>query len=880
MRKSQKIRETFLDFFAQKDHKIVSSASLIPKDDPTLLFTNAGMNQFKNVFLGLEDRSYSRAASVQKCMRASGKHNDLEQVGKTNKHHTFFEMLGNFSFGDYFKKEAIQYSWELMTKIFNLEKDRLYITVYEEDEEAFSLWKKDVGVPPDKIYGMGKEHNYWAMGDTGPCGPCSEIHYDLDPSLEKGDPQSLIESGSDRFLELWNLVFMQYYQDEQGNIHPLPSPSIDTGMGLERMATVLQGKKTNYETDLFAPLIEGVCEICSKEYPSHDQSDISVRIISDHIRAVAFLIGDGVTPSNEGRGYILRRLIRRAFRKGKWLGIEEPFLYRMVSLVSDIMKDTYPELISSANYISNVCLSEEKRFAQTLHSGMRVFNQYIEEVKKKNRKTLPGDKLFKLYDTFGFPVDLSQELAAERGMNVDQKGFYRELEKQREKARRSWKGEAQKKEKEIYKPLKEYSMEYVGYETERVPEAKVISIMKNGQQVQELKKGASGEIFLDKTPFYAEAGGQIGDSGVLKNPHFSGIVENTYSPVPGVMAHQVKGVGGKISVGDIVEASVDRQRRKAISQNHTATHLLHASLRYYLGDHVKQSGSLVSPDRLRFDFTHYSPLDDSEIREIEDLINTKIREDLPVQTKVTTLEEGIKEGAVAIFEEKYGEKVRMITIGDFSKELCGGVHVQSTGEIGLFKIISETSIAAGMRRLEAVTGEEAVKYTQEIEGLLNSLQKRLNSPREEILNQVDKLKDSLKSKEKENKSLRQKLAHARYQKSEDEVKKIKGVPVMVQEVKGLSNNELRELADSLKQKLGSGIVVLGTARDQKVFLVTTVTKDLLDRIKANEFIKKIAPIVEGGGGGRPDFAQAGGSKPEKLNQSLQKSYNILEQMLS
>lgn len=878
--KSQKIREIFLDFFAQKDHKIVSSSSLIPKDDPTLLFTNAGMNQFKNVFLGLEERSYSRAASVQKCIRASGKHNDLEQVGKTNKHHTFFEMLGNFSFGDYFKKEAIVYSWELMTEVFNFKKEKLYITVYEEDEEAFSIWKDHVGISPERIYGMGKEHNYWAMGETGPCGPCSEIHYDLDTSMEKGAPKALIESGSDRFLELWNLVFMQYHQDEKGNIHPLPSPSIDTGMGLERMATVLQGEKSNYDTDLFAPLIEGICDLCSKEYPSSNQSDVSVRVISDHLRAVAFLIGDGVMPSNEGRGYILRRLIRRAFRQGRWLEIEEPFLYRLTGLVSDIMKETYPELISSSQYISNVCLSEEKRFAQTLHSGLRVFNQYMEEARQNNQEILPGDKLFKLYDTFGFPLDLSQDLAAEEGMSVDQDGFYKELEKQREKARRSWKGEAQKKEKEIYKPLKEYPMEYVGYETESVPEAKVVSIMKKSRQVRELKEGESGEIFLQKTPFYAEAGGQIGDSGVLKNSHFSGVVENTYSPLPGVIAHQVKGLGGEVSVGEAVEASVDREKRKAISQNHTATHLLHASLRYYLGDHVKQSGSLVSPVRFRFDFTHFSPLSDSEIKEIEGLINRKIRENIPVQTKVTTVEEGIKEGAVAIFEEKYGEKVRMITIDDFSKELCGGVHVQSTGEIGLFKITSETSIAAGMRRIEAVTGEEALKYTQEVEDILDSLQKRLNSPQSELTSQVDKLKASLKEKEKENKSLRQKLAHARYQKDEDQVKKVKGIPVMVQEVKGMSNDELRELADSLKQKLGSGIVVLGTARDQKVFLVTAVTKDLLDRVKADEFIKKIAPIVEGGGGGRADFAQAGGSKPEKLNQTLQKSYNILERMLS
>lgn len=878
--KAQQIRDTFLNYFANKGHKVVQSSSLLPQDDPTILFTNAGMNQFKNVFLGLDKRSYHRATSVQKCMRVSGKHNDLEQVGKTNKHHTFFEMLGNFSFGDYFKKEAIQYAWELMTEVFKFKKDKLYVTVYKEDDEAFSIWEEHIGLSPEKILRMGKEHNYWAMGETGPCGPCSEIHYDLDSGIEKGDVYTLIDKGSDRFLELWNLVFMQYYQDEKGGIHPLPSPSIDTGMGLERMATVLQGKKSDYHTDLFFPLIEAVCDYCSLEYPSHERSNTSLRIIADHIRAVTFLLGDGIMPANEGRGYILRRLIRRAFRQGKWLGIEEPFLYRLISIVCDIMKDAYPELISSSNYISKICLSEEKRFARTLQSGLRVFSQYIEETKQKNQKTLSGEKVFKLYDTFGFPVDLSQELAEEEGIKVDEKGFYKELEKQRQQARLSWKGEAKKKEKEVYQKLKHLPTEYVGYEKTTVPETEIIAIMKKGEKVNQLKENEKGEIFLRKTPFYTEAGGQVGDTGILKNPHFSGIVEKTYSPLPGVVAHQVKVVGGNTYLHDLVEASVDVSRRKAISRNHTATHLLHASLRYYLGDHVKQSGSLVSPSHLRFDFTHFSPLSKAELKEIEDLINRKIRENLRVETKITTLEEGLKQGAVAIFEEKYGEKVRMVTIGDFSKELCGGVHVQTTGEIGLFKIVSESSVAAGMRRIEAVTGEKALEYIQETEELLYLIQQKINSSRNELLNQIDKLKEALREREKESKSLRQKLAHFRYQKKEDQVKKVKGISVLVQKVEGLTKAELRQLADSLKQKLGSGIVILGTSQDKKVYLITAVTKDLIDRIKANEFIQKIAPLVNGGGGGRADFAQAGGSKPENLNQTLKKSYNILENMLS
>ncbi len=876
--RAQEIRETFLDFFAKKDHRIVKSASLLPKDDPTLLFTNAGMNQFKNTFLGLEKRSYSRAASIQKCMRVSGKHNDLEQVGKTNKHHTFFEMLGNFSFGDYFKKEAIQYAWELVTEGFKMDRERLYITVFTEDDEAFRIWNENVGVSEDRIFRFGKKDNYWAMGETGPCGPCSEIHYDLDEAIEAGEPVELIEKGSDRFLELWNLVFMQFEQSGNGELVSLPSPSIDTGMGLERVATVLQGKRNNYDTDLFRPLIEAVCELARKEYPSDPKSDISVRIIADHIRAVTFLIGDGIMPSNDGRGYVLRRLIRRAYRKGNHLGIDDPFLYKLVSVAVDIMKDAYPELLSSASYISKVCLSEERRFAMTLASGLRTFDRYIEEAKSRSQDVLSGEKLFKLYDTFGFPVDLSQELAEEQSMAVDESGFREELEKQRLRARRAWKGEEQQKEKKVYEKIKNIPSKYVGYDHHKA-ESEVMALYRNGDFVDCLEDGESGEVFLEITPFYAEAGGQIGDTGVLKNPHFSGVVDATYYPIPEIRSHKIRVISGRICVGDRVEAMIDIPQRLSLSKNHTATHLLHASLRQILGDHVKQAGSLVSPDRLRFDFTHFSPVDPSELRQIEVLVNEKIRENIPVQTKITTMEEGITEGAIAIFEEKYGESVRMVTIGDFSKELCGGVHVRFTGEIGLFKIASESSIAAGMRRIEALTGEKAIAHIQEEEELLQEILQLMNSPRKELVEHISRLKTSAKDLEKESKSLRQKIANIRYKKDSQEIKSVKGISLLTQQVEGLTINELRELADSLKQKLGSGVVVLGAERDHKAFIVISVTKDLTGRVRADELIKEVAPIIGGGGGGRPDFAQAGGTKPDKIAPVLKKMEAVIAKVL-
>ena len=876
---AQDIRRTFLDFFAGKGHKVVPSSPLLPKDDPTLLFTNAGMNQFKNIFLGLETRSYKRAVTVQKCMRVSGKHNDLDQVGRTRKHHTFFEMLGNFSFGDYFKAEAIAFAWELVTEVFGFSKDRLYVTVYEEDEEAFRIWNREAGVPADRIFRLGKKDNYWAMGDTGPCGPCSELHYDLDPALESGTPRELIERGSDRLVELWNLVFMQFDQGGDGILRPLPKPSIDTGMGLERMAAVLQGKTSNWETDLFSPLISRISDLAGRDYPARDEGDVSVRVIADHTRAVSFLIADGIMPANDGRGYVLRRLIRRAFRHGNLIGIEKPFVYSLVGVVSDVMKDAYPELLGSQDFISKICRAEEDRFALTLTSGLRYFHHYVQEAKQRGMKTLAGDAAFKLYDTFGFPLDLSRELAQEEQMNVDEVRFREELGKQKDRARQTWKGDSQAMDRRVYESLGRVTTRFAGYERERVSGAKVIALIKGRDRAVELREGEQGEALLDLSPFYAEAGGQVGDSGWLKNDHFSAIVENAFHPAPEIISHTIRVLSGRIKEGEAVEAAIDGGRRKAVRGNHTATHLLHAALRQVLGEHVRQSGSLVSPLRLRFDFNHFQPVSDAELRRVENLVNEKIRENIDVHIKETTLEEGLKEGATAIFEEKYGEKVRLVAVGDYSKELCGGAHARATGEIGLFKIVAETSVAAGMRRIEALTGGEALTYIQDGDALLQEAGRALGTSRKDLVTQIEKLQESAKEKDRELKQLRHKLLQGGVEKPAEQVRFVKGVSVLIQRREGLNPDEARELADSLKQKLGSGLVVLGSTQGDKVFLVVSVTKDLTSRLSAADLIKRLAPLVGGGGGGRPDFAQAGGTKPEELDRALKESLTVIENSL-
>jgi alanyl-tRNA synthetase len=882
--RSHEVREAFLDFFAARGHKVVPSSALLPKDDPTILFTNAGMNQFKNVFLGLESRSYRRAASVQKCMRVSGKHNDLETVGRTGKHHTFFEMLGNFSFGDYFKAEAVEFAWELVTAVFRIPPEKLYATVYLDDDEAYGLWSRRIGLPPDRIFRYGKKDNFWAMGETGPCGPCSEIHIDLGAGIEGGDPEVLIEKGSERFLELWNLVFMEFTQDEKGVLHPLPSPSIDTGMGLERMVAVLQGKTSNFDTDLFMPLIEAVSELAGREYPSNDEGDVSVRIIADHVRAATFLVNDGVTPANDGRGYVLRRLIRRASRQGNRLGVDRPFLFELVGRVADIMKEAYPELLASAGYVSRVCLSEEERFSNTLSAGIRYFDQAVGETLEKCRSVIPGESLFKLYDTFGFPLDLSRELAREKNLDVDEDGFLRELEEQRKRARLTWKGDEGRKDKDELAYLRSLSPTSRAHDEGGEGEAEIVAVLKDGRKVDALREGEEGDVILAETPFYAEAGGQMGDSGSLKGSRFSARVTDTVFLSPEVVAHRVAVLSGELKPGETAEAAVDLARRRSISIHHTATHLLHAALRQVLGDHVRQAGSLVSPAKLRFDFNHYAPLSEEQIRDVESLVNAKIREDLGVEVRTTTLEEGLREGATAIFEEKYGENVRVIGIRDFSKELCGGIHVRSTGEIGFFKIVSEAGIAAGMRRVEAVAGEEALRYVQDLEALLDSVEKGLGAGRPELLARIEKMKETLETSERENRRLRKKMISAAVTiDGKSSVKGsatvVRGIALHVQRIDGLSIAELRDSADSLKQKMGSGLVVLGGVADDKAFVVVSITKDLTNRIQAGALIKELAPLIGGGGGGRPDFAQSGGPKTGELDKTLGAVASLVEKLV-
>jgi len=877
--KAQDIRETFLDYFSRRGHKIVASSSLLPKDDATLLFTNAGMNQFKNVFLGLEKRSYNRAVSVQKCMRVSGKHNDLDQVGRTAKHHTFFEMLGNFSFGDYFKKEAVAFAWELMTDVFRLPTERLYATVYEDDDDAYRLWREDVGLPSERIFRFGKKDNFWAMGDTGPCGPCSELHYDAVPHLEEGGPRDLIEKGSDRFVELWNLVFMQFEQDGKGGMAPLPKPSIDTGMGLERLTAVLQGKTSNWETDLFLPLIEEVCRKTGREYPSGDESDVSARIIADHARSVAFLIGDGIMPANDGRGYVLRRLIRRAFRQGQKLGLDRPFLFEMLSVVADVMKDAYPELMTSLPLLSRVCHAEEMRFSHTLASGFRYFHDYAEEAKATGSRRLTGEAAFKLYDTFGFPLDLTRELAQEEGIAVDEEAFNAELERQKTRARKSWKGEARIQEKKAYEGIPAADVRFAGYAAGRIAETRVVAVFKDGVRVAELREGDAGEAVLSLTPFYAEAGGQVGDAGSIKAAHVSALVENAYYPVPDIRSHKVKILAGVLREGDTVEAAIDESRRRATEANHTATHLVHAALRAVLGEHVKQAGSLVGPARLRFDFTHFQALADEEITDVESIVNEKIRMDIPVATVEMSLEEGLQSGAMAIFEEKYGERVRLVSVGDYSRELCGGAHTRTTGEIGLFKIVAESSVAAGMRRIEALTGEEAVKHVQETDGLVRSAADALSVSRKDLLGQIARLQEQMKEKDHELKTLRRKKQQDAAVSEDAPIRTVKGVSVLICRRDGIAAAEARVVMDELKNRLKSGIGVLGAVSDEKALLVVGVTKDLTGRIQAGTLVKKLAPLIGGGGGGRPDFAQAGGSGTGELDKALEEAVRLIEASL-
>ncbi len=871
--KSSEIRNSFLEFFKSKGHEIVKSSSLIPRHDPTLLFTNAGMVQFKSVFLGEEKRPYTRAVSCQKCMRAGGKHSDLENVGHTARHHTFFEMLGNFSFGDYFKRDAILFAWELLTGWYKLPKDKLWVSVYEDDDEAEKLWMEITDIPSDRIVRLGAKDNFWQMGDTGPCGPCSEIIIDQGEDMGCGRPDCKVGCDCDRYLELWNLVFMQFNRDESGNLTPLPKPSIDTGMGLERITAVLQGKRNNFDTDLFAPIISAVESISGLSYGKNTEIDISMRVIADHIRAMAFLLSDGLIPSNDGRGYVLRRIIRRASRHAKLLGLEGAVLYKLMDPVADSMGSIYPELVQERERSAKVLMFEEERFTKTLEQGMRILDSVIDGLKKEGKNTIPGDELFKLYDTYGFPLDLARDIAMDNHLLIDEDGFNRDMEIQKERARASWVGE-EDAIASIYKELQSEIGEtlFIGYDNLE-SESVIRAILKDGKVVTEVSEGDEVELFLDKTPFYGESGGQVGDVGIIYNDNASAEVINTKKEI-GLHAHMIKIKGGNFKVWDKVKCIVDREKRMSTARNHTATHLLHTALRSVLGEHVKQAGSLVSPERMRFDFTHFYGLDKREIENIEDIVNEKILENIRVETEIADVQDALKSGVIALFGEKYGEKVRVVRVPGFSAELCGGTHCRETGDIGLFVIVSEGSVASGIRRIEALTGRAAFDYLRQRNNELQRISEILktDSPYE----RVEKLLNEIKDMDKEIESLKAKAAAQSSSSIIEKAKEINGTKVLACRVDNLEQKDLRVLADNVRDRLGSGIIVLASAKDGQASIVAMVTDDLVKKYNAGAILKKVAEIAGGRGGGKAEMAQGGTKEIEKLDKALEAVYDLIK----
>jgi len=868
------IRKQFLEYFNKHDHQIVRSSSLVPQEDPTLLFINAGMVQFKRVFLGEEKRNYVRATTSQKCVRAGGKHNDLENVGYTARHHTFFEMLGNFSFGDYFKEGAIEFAWDLLTNGYGLPADKLWASVYLDDDDAYDLWYKTVGLPEDRIVRLGEEDNFWSMGDTGPCGPCSEILIDRGEQFGCGRPECTAGCECDRYLEIWNLVFMQFNRDESGQMTPLPKPSIDTGLGLERIVSIIQDVPTNYDTDLIRPIIEKAEDLAEKKLNESRETEVAMKVIADHSRAAAFLINDGILPSNEGRGYVLRRIMRRAIRYGRNIGLQRPFLYRTAEVVFDIMKPAYPELSAAAAFITNVIKNEEIRFLETLDTGLRLLNDTLAEIQAGGQSQVPGDVIFKLYDTYGFPVDIVQDVVRDKSMTLDMDGFDRAMDQQRTRSRTVATFD---RISEAYKNLSAQGIkpEFVGYDS-LSGESKVLVMVADGEEIPGAAEGRPVEIVTENTPFYAESGGQVGDTGTISGSDFEAAVLNTVKDPTGLIIHKAKVTAGKISKGQAVTLQVDGARRKATELNHTATHILHAVLRQVLGDHVKQAGSLVSPDRLRFDFTHFSQVAADALDTIERLVNQQIRENLPTSTREMDAEDAFKSGATALFEEKYGDRVRVVSLADFSRELCGGTHTGQTGNIGLFKIISESSVASGVRRMEALTGAAALDYTQQSQKILQETARLIKENAPAIPGRVKKMLAEIKSFEKEVDQLKTKLASGTGDASPEAVKLIDGVKVMVKSVAVDTPAALRNLADQFKDKIKSGIVVLGSKAGSKAMLIAVVTKDLSGRYHAGNIVKEIASVVGGRGGGRPDMAQAGGNQPENLDQALEKVYEVVK----
>jgi len=868
------IRRTFLEFFAARGHRVVPSSPLVLAGDPTLLFANAGMNQFKDVFTGRETRDYARAASSQKCLRVSGKHNDLEMVGRTPRHHTFFEMLGNFSFGDYFKKDAIEFAWSLVTDVFGIDRARLWVTVFGgaegvgPDEEAIAVWRERAGVPSERILRLGAEDNFWRMGETGPCGPCSEIHYDLGEDLTSVPGKSTPATDSRRYVEIWNLVFMQFDQQADGRLLTLPAPSIDTGMGLERIAAVLQGKRSNYDTDLFQPILAAAAARAGRAYGHDEEADVSLRVIADHSRALCFLVADGVVPSNDKRGYVLRRILRRAIRHGRKLGIAEPFLHEVTPRVIDVLGGEYPELAAARDAILEVGRREEERFSDTLAAGLELLEQRIADLPQAER-VLPGRELFRLYDTFGFPLDLARDIADERGIRLDEAGFEAEMAKQRARAQASWKGGKAAESGSAWANLVGTTRTaFEGYVTTRLDGVPVRNLRGAAGALDSLAEGDEGELVLAATPFYAEAGGQVGDTGWIIAPSGRARVRNTRRPAEGIVVHDVQVEQGHVAVRDVVRAEVDEPRRRAIARNHTATHLLHAALREVVGTHVKQAGSLVAPDRLRFDFSHFAGLPERALADIEALVNREVLADQEVRTAEEDLSEALRLGAMALFGEKYGDRVRTVRIGDFSLELCGGTHCSRTGEIGLLKLIQEKGVASGVRRVEAVTGEGSLARFREEHELVRSLEEMLSVPRAELLQDVTRRLEQARMLQRELERERLRSVQQALALKAEAPEAVAGIKILAQRVDGLSAAETRTLADSLRRKLGSGVVILGRAEEGKVALLVAVTEDRKGQVPAGDLVRELARIVGGGGGGRSDIAEAGGKDVSRLDEAL------------
>jgi len=866
--RASEIRETFLRFFEERGHRRVASSSLVPEGDPTLLFTNSGMVQFKRTFLGEQTRAYKTATTSQKCMRVSGKHNDLENVGRTARHHTFFEMLGNFSFGDYFKEKAIEYAWELMTQAYGLAPERLAVSVFRDDEQAAAIWRDEIGIPAEKLYRLDADENFWAMGDTGPCGPCSEIHVDFgrpdsctsevcDPSCECG-----------RWLEIWNLVFMQFNRDASGEMKELPNPSVDTGAGLERLTAVLQGVSTTYETDLFLPIIACAEEISGVGKGADPEKDVSLNVIADHCRALAFLIGDGVLPSNAGRGYVLRRVLRRAARHGWLLGLERPFLYKVANRVIDEMSPAYPELAERRAFITGRIEREEQRFLETLSKGMGLLGDEIARMREQDESTLAGETVFKLYDTFGFPVDLTADILVGHDLKLDQAGFDTAMQVQRERARAAWKGSGDEKIDEVYgRMASDLSSGFVGYDTLDVS-SPIQAILVGGENRDSASRGDGVEVVVEETSFYAESGGQVGDRGTLTTETGQVDVTDTQNPSGNLIVHRGKVIRGEIRLEQGADLSVNAEARAATVRNHSGTHLLHAALREVLGPQAMQKGSLVAPDRLRFDFTHDSPLSSDEIHRIEDLANRWIEANAPARTEQMAYDQAIGSGAVAIFEEKYSDQVRVVSFGEFSTELCGGTHARATGDIGLLKVVGESGIAAGVRRIEALTGLGALEYLRSQAATLDRLSETLKCPVSDLPARVEKLLDERRELVRQVEAFRAEQRGAASADLTREAKDIGGVKLVMARVEGVEGKQLRSMVDDLRGKLGSGIVMLAVRKDDGVSLALGVTKDLTSRFKAGDLVREVSQIVGGKGGGRPDFAQAGGRDASKLDEAF------------